>query len=104
MKTLPIWILNLFIWTSPLWTQSPTPPSPPNAGAPQLSTSQRIAIQSLEKQKQDGLQMYQQAQQQEASVIQEFTAEHPGWHFNIMTGAVEKDQAPPAPPAPTAKK
>jgi hypothetical protein len=85
------------------------------ANAPQLSTSDKIAIQSLEKQKQDAAAAWQNAQQQELSILREWTQAHPGFHlhFNSQNAqdpqnfAVEADTPVPAPkPAapPAAKK
>lgn len=69
--------------------QAPTP-------EPQLSQAERIAIQALEKQKQAAQQSFGEAQQQEVSIEQEFSRNHPGWHINPMTLAVEKEAPPPA--------
>lgn len=64
----------------------------PQKFLPQLSTSDRIALQSLEKTKQDAQKQWQEAFQQEQTIISEFSASHPGYRLNSQTFAVEEDQ------------
>lgn len=84
--------------SSPKSAQSFRPP------APHLSTAEKIALDSCEKQKQDAKTEYQQATQQEQTIMVEFSAEHPGYHLSGSNFAVEPD-APKAarPPLPAAK-
>jgi len=72
--------------------------------APQLTNTQRIALQKIIadfRSVQDAQKQVQQAQREAAGELQAFEADfakdHPGWHFNAATGQAEKD-APAKPP------
>lgn len=58
--------------------------------APTLSTSDRIALGQLERQKQE-------INQQELTILREWQAAHPGWRVDQNTFAVEADPKPEAP-------
>lgn len=60
--------------------------------SPQLSTSDKVSIQTLEKVKQEALKQYQDAQQTEGNILQEFSASHKGYSVNPQTFAVIKDE------------
>lgn len=77
--------------------QSPKP-------APVLSTADKIAIQSLEKNKQDAQTQFNQAQQAEMTIVREFAQQHPGYHVNASTFVVEADAKPAEKPASAVKK
>lgn len=64
---------------------------------PQLSTAEQISISSLEKIKQDAQNSYNQAQQGEMQIAQEFAASHPGFHYNLIAKAIEADVKPTTP-------
>ena len=68
--------------------------------APQLSTADRVAIQTFEKAKQDAQKQYGDAQQGELAVEREWGAVHPGWHIDPQTFTVEADPKPEAPKEP----
>lgn len=68
---------------------------PASAAPPQLSTADKIAIQACEKSKQDAQKQWQDAQQQELSILREWNTAHPGFHVNQQSFAVEAD--PPQP-------
>ena len=55
---------------------------------PQLSTADKVAIQSLEKVKQDAQQTFNSAQQSEITVLREWETAHPGWNINPQTFAI----------------
>jgi hypothetical protein len=76
-------------------TQSPLTP----AFTPQLSTAERVALATCEKQKQDALKQWQDAVREEQNILAEFSTAHPGYHLNEATFAVEPNQQKPAPPA-----
>lgn len=57
---------------------------------PQRSVAESVAIQALEKQKQDAQQQFTQAAQAEQTIVQQFAASHPGYQLNPGTFAVEK--------------
>lgn len=59
--------------------------------SPTLSTSDKVAITSLEQTKQAAQKQYSDAQQQEASIVQEWNKAHPGYHVNPQTYVVEAD-------------
>lgn len=63
-----------------------------SAPAPQLSTADRIALQSCEKDKQGAQKQWQEALQQEQEILKEFGTNHPGFHVNSQTFSVEADQ------------
>jgi hypothetical protein len=90
----------------PLAQQTPTP---------QLSTADKIALQSLEKAKQDASKQWNDANQQELTILREWGMAHPGFrvHFDPNNGGdlknfsieeLPKPEAakPPAQPAPAA--
>lgn len=62
--------------------------------APQLSTADKVAIQSLEKVKGEARKQFEDAQREETTVLQEWSATHPGWAINPQTFAVEKAKEP----------
>lgn len=76
-------------------TQSPVTP----AFTPQLSTAERVALATCEKQKQDALKQWQDAVREEQNILAEFSTAHPGYHLNEATLAVEPNQQKPALPA-----
>jgi hypothetical protein len=49
---------------------------------PTLSTADKVAIQTFEVAKQKAQNDYADAQQGENAVMQEWAAEHKGWHLN----------------------
>lgn len=63
---------------------------------PVLSTADRVAIQALEKTKADAQKQYQDAQQGEAQIVQEWQAAHPGF---ILTPQFEVKPKPAEKPA-----
>ena len=89
MKLAAVLALYLFARVS-LAQAAPTP-------NPSLSTADRVAIQTLEKAKQDAQKGYTDAQQSEVEIFREWQAAHPGYHINPQTFAVEADPKPEAP-------
>ena len=85
-------ILFLAVTVSMAAQTAPIPPL--NQTVPTLSTADRIALQSCEKQKQDAQTSFNQAQQSENAVVSEWNAEHKGYHLNPQTLEVQKDAAP----------
>lgn len=83
--------------TPPAATPAPAPTAP---AMPILSTSDKIALQALEKQKQEAQQQFQQSLQSESVIEREFTTAHPGYHVNPQTFIVEADGAPGSAPEP----
>jgi hypothetical protein len=81
---------------------APGPPTPP-AAVPQLSTAEKEAITSLEKQKQGAYAVIQSTSQEEMQIAREFIVAHPGWHLNQRDFSVEKDPEHPVTPAPEKK-
>ncbi len=71
-----------------------------SAQQPALSTSDKVAVTSLEQAKQKAQQDYAAAQQTEDAILQEWAKAHPGYHINPQSFAVEAE--PKA--APAAKK
>ena len=70
---------------------------------PQLDTADRVAIKALEEQKASSKASYQQAQQIEQQIIQEWDAAHPGFTLNpndFSIVALPKQESKPAPAAP----
>ncbi len=59
------------------------PSATPAATPPQMSTAEKIAVQSLEKQKQDAATAWQTAQQQELSIMRDWSQAHPGFHLHF---------------------
>lgn len=66
---------------------------------PQLSTADKIALQTEEKVKQDASTQYQNAQQTELTILGEFTKLHPGFHVDTQTFVVSADPKPDPKPA-----
>jgi hypothetical protein len=62
---------------------------------PALSTADRVAIQTLEKAKQEAQKQFNDAQQQELMIVREFGATHPGFVVNQQTFAVEPEKVEP---------
>lgn len=58
---------------------------------PQLDTADKVAISSLEQVKQDAQKKYIEAAQQEASILREWEAAHPGYKLNPQTFAIEAE-------------
>ena len=56
--------------------------TPPPVPAPTLSTSDRVAISTFEKAKQDASKQFTEAQQEELTILREWGVAHPGWHVN----------------------
>ncbi len=96
MKKIFVLLMFLGIMLLSAFAQQPPAPKP----LPQLSTAERIALQSCQQSKQTAQKQWQDASQQEQTVLSEFATEHPGFHVNATTFIVEADQ--PKPPAPTA--
>lgn len=65
--------------------------------APQLGIADEVAISSLEQVKQDAQKKYVEASQQEASILREWEAAHPGYTLNPQTFAVEAETKPAKP-------
>ena len=86
-------VLSAVLCACPLYAQT----------VPQLSTADKIALQTTEKQKQEAGKQYAEAQQAQGTILQEFAAAHPGFHFDLQTGVVVKN-APTPNPAPAPKK
>lgn len=63
---------------------------------PTLSTSDRVAIQSLEEKKSEAQKAYTDASQVEQAIIAEWVKSHPGYHINPQNFAVEADPKPAA--------
>ena len=57
--------------------------------SPQLSTADKVAIQTFEKAKQDAQKQFNEAQQGETTVIREWEVAHPGFTINPTTFVVE---------------
>ncbi|MFP5276998.1 MAG: hypothetical protein ACLGPM_07775 [Acidobacteriota bacterium] len=81
--------------------------APAPAAVPQLTNTQKIALQKIVsdfRSVQDAQKQIQQAQREAAGELQAFEADfakdHPGWHFDAATGQVTKD----APEPPSSKK
>ena len=86
MKKWPLIFALVFV---PMFAQQPP--------VPQLSTSDKVAIQTLEKAKQDAAKQWQDAQQQELVIEREWMAAHPGWKIDPQTFAVSSETKSPAP-------
>lgn len=63
------------------------------APAPQLSTADKIAINTLEKTKQDARKSFEDAQAAEDQMRKEFATANPGWH--ITAGFIVEADAKP---------
>lgn len=63
---------------------------------PALSTSDRVALQSLEERKQQATKSYQDSYQAELAIMREWNAGHAGWHLNEQTFVPEPDTKPTA--------
>jgi hypothetical protein len=80
--------------------------SPPTTPLPQLTTAEKVAVQSLEKQKQEAATTWQNAQQQELSIMREWSQAHPGFrlHYNPANAQDPDNFTPEADtPAPSPK-
>jgi hypothetical protein len=82
-------------------TTPPPPPPPAAPSLPVLSTSDKIALQALEKQKQEAQQQFTNSNQSESVILREFTTAHPGYHVNPTTFIVEADASAGSAPATT---
>ena len=85
------WIAIFMLALTPAFAQSVQRSNP----APQLSTADRIALQSCEKIKQDAQKQWQDALQQEQTILSEFNANHPGYRVNPQNFVVEPEQTKP---------
>jgi hypothetical protein len=74
----------------------------PVAPAPQLSTADKIALQTLESAKAKDQEDFGEKVKAEQAIFNEFANAHPGWHINPQSGAVEHDA--PAAKTPEVKK
>lgn len=63
-------------------TKQATPP-------PTLTTAEQIAIQACEKVKQEASKQFSEANQQELTVLRDFSAAHPGFTVNQQNFQVE---------------
>jgi hypothetical protein len=81
------WLAIFVLALTPAFAQQAPKPNQ----VPQLSTADRIALQSCEKIKQDAL-------QQEQTILTEFAASHPGYRVNPQNFIVEPEQPKPALP------
>lgn len=93
-------LIILVLASMPAFAQQAPKPSV----APQLNATERIALQSCEKAKQDLQKQWQEITQQEQQILTEFNANHPGYHLNPQTLAVETNQPKTIQPALPAKK
>ena len=84
---------------------------PPQTPAPQLSTADKVALQSIQKTQTDAAKAWQDAEQEKLTVLREWQMDHPGFHVHYnpqfpndpQNYSVEADGAPPMPPVkPTA--
>lgn len=66
---------------------------------PTLAISQQVAISAIEGKKQELQKAFEQLMTQESQIEAEFSNQHPGFHVNPQTFAVEADPVvSPAPP------
>jgi hypothetical protein len=72
--------------------------------APQYSTAEKGFIVAQEQIKQAAQKQYNDAQQAEMQMANEFHANHPGYHVNPQTWAIEPDAPAEAPKTAPAKK
>lgn len=88
-----IWIFAVWfaVLAAPFSAQTFSAPEP---STPSLTTADRVAIQSLEKTKADAAKQWQDAQQQELTILREWQVAHPGWHIDQGTFAVTPDPKP----------
>jgi hypothetical protein len=63
--------------------------------APALSTADKVALSSLEKQKTDARTAFDQADQGELTILREWEAAHPGFRINREKGFVVEKKADP---------
>jgi hypothetical protein len=89
------WLAIFVLALTPAFAQQAPKPAP----VPQLSTADRIALQSCEKIKQDVQKQWQDALQQEQTILTEFATNHPGYRVNPQNFIVEPEQPKPALPA-----
>lgn len=88
------WMVTILLATAlPVFAQQP--PATPKTSMPELGTAVKVALQSREKSKLDAQRQWQEAQQQENTILIEWSAAHPGYHINQQSFAVEAD--PPKP-------
>lgn len=88
------WLATILLATVlPVFAQQP--PATPKTPMPQLGTAERVALQSCETRKKDAQKQWQEANQQELSILFEWSTAHPGYHINAQSFAVEAD--PPKP-------
>jgi Skp family chaperone for outer membrane proteins len=90
------WLAVFVLALTPAFAQSVQRSNP----APQLSTADRIALQSCEKIKQDAQKQWQDALQQEQAILTEFNTSHPGYRVNPQNFVVEPEQTKPEQPKP----
>ena len=89
------WMTTILLAVAlPIFAQQP--PAPPTHPLPQLGTAEKVALQSCEKSKQEAQRQWQEANQQELSILLEWSAAHPGFHINQQSFAVEADPPKPA--------
>jgi hypothetical protein len=74
-------LLTAMILSTAVYSQSPN--------GPQLSAADKIAINTLEKAKQDAMNAYNEAQKAEAQIRDEWNKAHPGYNLNPQTFTVE---------------
>lgn len=84
MKSLfRICAFTLFFTTIALFAQRGKSDVNPQANpAPQLSTADKVALQSIQKTQQDAAKEWQDAEQQKLLVLREWGASHPGFHIH----------------------
>ena len=91
------WLAIILLASMPAFAQDA--PKPATASA-QLTTAERVALQSCEAAKQNLQKQWQDIVQQEQQILVEFHAAHPGYRVNPITFAVEADPAKPVTPKP----
>jgi hypothetical protein len=97
------WLVILLLASMPAFAQEAPKPS---AAPVQLTTAERVALQSCESAKQELQKRWQEIVQQEQTIVADFNSAHPGYHLNPYTFAVEANQpkvASPKPALPTKK-
>lgn len=91
------WWVIFLLASMPAFAQEAPKPS---AAPVQLTTAERVALQSCESAKQELQKRWQEIVQQEQTILAEFRAAHPGHHVDPQTFAVEADSAKPITPKP----
>lgn len=66
------------------------------ASPPQFSTAERLALQTLAKDLNQNAQERQQLMATLQAISSDIAAEHPGYHFDMTSGQIEKDAVKPA--------